>query len=841
MPGPLAGLTILDLTQHICGPYATKLLADFGANVIKVERPGGDVARRLGPFQGDTEHPEKSGTFFFFNTNKRSIELDLTTDDGRATLWQLVDRADAVVESYRPGVLGWLGFSWDAIHKRRPDIPLVSISNFGQDSPYRDYLGSELTLYALAGEMYTMGIAEREPVTMYGAASLVESGAAAAAATFAAIFASKRDGVGQHVDFSIADSHFLGADRRHVGTIAFQFSGRRSPRASHENRPALTGVYPCADGFVEFSAAGGRLDRLAKMLGDPDWMRDPKWLQRTALLDPENVAELEGHFYGWLAERTKREVWAAAREARVLCGPLFDVSEISADDHFRDRGFWSTVSHPVMGDVEIPGRPFIMPKTPWAIRRPPPLLNEHEAEIRAELSVPAAPRHTVAPATQPRLPLDGIRIIDLCVVWAGPFATLLLGDLGAEVLKAENIHLMQPMTRGGLARPTKDYAARVAPAAGGYPDNDPGPRPWNYNPTFVQLYRNKKSFTVDLRTEEGRDIFGRVVAQCDAVVENNATETMDGLGITYEWLRKYRDDIIMVRIPAYGSTGPYSQARALGVHLESVLGHTLLRGYSDLDPSYNSAIFSGDYLAGAQAALAVMMAVWHRNRTGEGQLIEIGQAENASAMLAQAFMEHSLNKRLPARNGNRSVFGQAPSGVYPCVSPGTAATQEDRWIAITVGSDAEWRALCDAMGNPDWSAAPAYATNAGRLAAHDEIDAHLAAWTAQFEDYDLFQKLQAAGVNAAPVLESSRVFDDPHVKARSLYQPQTLFDGQGPFLFNTPFMRFSGRSLPVRRSPVAMGQDNEYVYRTLLGMDEAGYQRMVDAGHVGMDFDASIP
>ena len=276
MPGPLAGLTILDLTQHICGPYATKLLADFGANVIKVERPGGDVARRLGPFQGDAAHPEKSGTFFFFNTNKRSIELDLTSDDGRATLWQLVDRADAVVESYRPGVLGWLGFSWDAIHKRRPDIPLVSISNFGQDSPYRDYLGSELTLYALAGEMYTMGIAEREPVTMYGAASLVESGAAAASATFAAIFASKRDGIGQHVDFSIADSHFLGADRRHVGTIAFQFSGRRSPRASHENRPALTGVYPCADGFVEFSAAGGRLDRLAKMLGNPEWMRDPE-------------------------------------------------------------------------------------------------------------------------------------------------------------------------------------------------------------------------------------------------------------------------------------------------------------------------------------------------------------------------------------------------------------------------------------------------------------------------------------------------------------------------------------------------------------------------------------
>jgi crotonobetainyl-CoA:carnitine CoA-transferase CaiB-like acyl-CoA transferase len=840
VPGPLAGLTIVDLTQHICGPYATKLLADFGADVIKVERPGGDPARQLGPFQGDQPHVETSGTFFYFNTNKRSIELDLKTGSGRDTLFSLIDRADAVVESYKPGVLDRLGFGWDLLHARRPELPLISISNFGQQSPYRDYLGSELTLYALGGELYTMGIAEREPVTMYGAAALVESGAAAATATFAAILASQQQGIGQHVDYSIVDSHFLGADRRHVTTIAYEFSGRKSPRVSRDGRPALTGVYPCADGYVEFSASAGRLDRFAKMLGNPEWLGDPKWQERGALLDAENVAELEGHFYGWLAERTKREVWAAAREARVLCGPLFDVAEIAADSHFRDRGFWTTASHKILGDVEIPGRPFIMPKTPWELRRPAPLLNEHADEIRAELLTPAT-KLAATKAQPPRLPLEGVRVIDLCVVWAGPFATLLLGDLGAEVLKAENLHVMQPMTRGTMARPSKELAARVAPAAGGYPNGDPGPRPWNYNPTFVQLYRNKKSFTVDLRTEEGRDIFGRVAAQCDAVVENNATETMDGLGITYEWLRKYRDDIIMVRIPAYGSTGPYSQARALGVHLESVLGHTLLRGYSDLDPSYNSPIFSGDYLAGAQAALAVMMAVWHRNRTGEGQLIEIGQAENAAGMLAQAFMEYSLNKRLPERNGNRSVFGQAPSGVYPCKSDGTAATAKDRWIAITVTEDSQWRALREAMGNPAWAAPSSLDRTEGRSAAHDEIDKHLAAWTVQFDDYQLFEQLQRAGVPAAPVLEGSRAFDDPHVMARGLYRPQTLFDGQGPFRFNTPFMRFSETPLTVRRPPVAMGQDNAYVYRELLGLDDAEYQRLTRNGHIGLDFDASIP
>ncbi|OAI38987.1 hypothetical protein AYO38_08545 [bacterium SCGC AG-212-C10] len=440
-----------------------------------------------------------------------------------------------------------------------------------------------------------------------------------------------------------------------------------------------------------------------------------------------------------------------------------------------------------------------------------------------------------------KLPLEGFRILDLCVVWAGPFSTLLLGDLGAEVIKVENPYVVQPMTRGTLVRPSQAVIDRLLPAAGGYPNGRPGPRPFNYHPTFVSNFRNKLSVTMDLRRPEGMAILARLVAQCDAIVENNATETLEKLGITYDWLREQREDIIMARIPAYGSNGPYLQARALGVHLESVMGHTLLRGHPDLDVTSNTAIFSGDYLAGAQAALAVMMALWHRKKTGRGQLIEMSQAENASGMLAQAYMDYALNGRVQERIGNRSLYGFAPSGVYPCISPGPATEAMDRWIAIECTCDEEWQALRAAMGDPEWARGAALASVEGRRAQHDAIDKQLALWTAGFEDYDLFHRLQAAGVPAAPVLEGSRAPQDAHTQARGVYQPLRLHDDVGEFRFPTPFYHFPETPITVRQPPVAFGEHNEYVYRQVIGVSDEEYERFTANGHITMDFDPSLP
>jgi crotonobetainyl-CoA:carnitine CoA-transferase CaiB-like acyl-CoA transferase len=439
-----------------------------------------------------------------------------------------------------------------------------------------------------------------------------------------------------------------------------------------------------------------------------------------------------------------------------------------------------------------------------------------------------------------KLPLEGVRVVDLCVVWAGPFATMLLGDLGADVIKAENPFVWQPMTRGAMARPPQFLLQGGLAWGTGYPDGVPGDRPWNYCPTFVSIYRNKKSFGVDLRTREGLDVLARLVAVSDVVYENNATGTMEGLGITYDWLKSIKPDIIMVRVPAYGSTGPYHNARALGVHLEAVMGHTLLRGYDDADPSANTAIYSGDYMAGAQGAFAVMAALRYRRRTGKGQLVEMGQAENASPMFTQAIMDYTMNRVVQRTIGNRDVHGRYPCGVYPCQSPGTALESLDRWIAIHIEDDAGWRAFQEAMGNPAWAADPRFATNEGRASHYKEIDAGIAEWTRERDDYEIMHLLQAHGIAAAPVLEASRTFDDPQLRSRGFFRRQRIENGK-EYEFVGPLWNFTGTPVEFRQPPVAMGEHNDYVYREVLAMSDEEIAKYRDLGWLSMDYDPSVP
>ena len=386
----LSDISVLDFTHHIAGPYCAKLLADYGADVIKVERPAtGDPARDIGPFPNDAPHPEKSGTFLHLNTNKRSITLDLKTDEGRRIALDLAARADAVVESFRPGTMDGFGLGYDALSEVNPALVMTSISNFGQTGPYRDWRGSELIFYGMGGELYSTGVSEKEPLKLGGTVGLYQAGTVAAYATLGAIFAARDNGGGQYVDVSIMETQAGSIDRRMSMLLAYQYNGeitRRTPLGAASGSGGYpAGVYPCADGFFQFTGGGNYFTRVLDMLDYPEELVGDEWLTPEAQADEDMQGLFDAVFYPWLMERNKAEIWERAQKSRVLSGPLNTMEDLHTDQVFHERGAFAEVEHPETGSLRYPGRPFIMGATPWAVRRPAPLLGQHTDEILTEL------------------------------------------------------------------------------------------------------------------------------------------------------------------------------------------------------------------------------------------------------------------------------------------------------------------------------------------------------------------------------------------------------------------------------------------------------------------------
>lgn len=385
----LEGLTVIDLTSHIAGPYATKVLADLGARVIKVERPGGDPARQLGPFLHDQPGAERSATFHFLNTNKESVGLDLKHPGGREVLHRLLPTADLVVEGFPPAVALRLGLDYDSL-RTVAGIPVLSITNFGQSGPYRDYRLSDTTLYAMGGEMFSHGLAGREPLKLGGTAAQLQGGAMGAIAALGAIHAWEVHRVGQHVDVSLFDAQICSVDRRSSTIMAYRFSGRIQERAPGASAGIAGGIYPVADGYVEVTAASGEYwNRFVEMIDD-DHLRGPRWADPATLMDPAAKEEVDGIVYPWMLARTRQEVWAEARRARAMVAPLLTGTDLANDPVLRERGLWSEIEHKVLGRLPMLGRPYQLGRTPWRLRQPAPVLGEHTREVMAGIGYSAA-------------------------------------------------------------------------------------------------------------------------------------------------------------------------------------------------------------------------------------------------------------------------------------------------------------------------------------------------------------------------------------------------------------------------------------------------------------------
>lgn len=379
---PLDDVRVVDLTRYTAGPFCTRLLADYGADVVKIEQPGnGDPARALPPFFEDEPGPERSGLFLMLNTSKRSVTLDLKAQRGRELLLSLVEGAQVVVESFRPGTLDRLGIGYDVLRDVNPQIVLTSISNFGQTGPYRDWVGTDLTLLAM-GNMIGSGSADFEPLKTAGHHPTFHAGYVAALATAIGLHAAEFSGEGEHLDVSVFESHVHSIDHRLSHTLAYQFNGRITGRPGL-SRAVGSGVYPCKDGYFTITAGPAFVSRTIAMIGREDLLELPEWSTTDALSQAERIEEFNAILLPWVLDRTKQELRRECERFGVLGGPLNTVADLLEDEHFGERGFFQEIHHPTTGPIRYPGYHFTLHRgdEPMPGRRRAPLLGEHTDEL----------------------------------------------------------------------------------------------------------------------------------------------------------------------------------------------------------------------------------------------------------------------------------------------------------------------------------------------------------------------------------------------------------------------------------------------------------------------------
>ena len=412
-------------------------------------------------------------------------------------------------------------------------------------------------------------------------------------------------------------------------------------------------------------------------------------------------------------------------------------------------------------------------------------------------------------------PLEGVTVLDVTEVWAGPMGISLLGDLGARVIKVESFPRMSTTRIVG------------APSSRGFTNNDPlGPRAWDRQALHNMANRNKYGVTLNLAHPVGLDVFKELVKVSDVLVEGYSSGTAERLGIHYSAMRQLRPDIIMASMPGWGVEGPYKGYVSLGSALDAFTGHHALRGYPDTDPSVTPVVQHPDAIGAVTLAFAVLVALYYRNRTGKGQFIDISQVESFLPHLSRPMMDYVMNGRQPSPIGNRDHF-MAPHGCYRCRGP-------DDWVVITVSCDEEWKALCRVMGDPDWTRSERFADSVVRYDHQDEMDNQIGEWTSQGDKKELMRILQDAGVPAEAVLNDEDLYADPHLEARGFFQ-KLKHPLIGEYRYPGYLWKLGDQSPPVPIPPNGLGEHNRYVYGSLLGMSEMEIEDLENQGIIGSD------
>ncbi len=797
--GALSGVRVLDVADE-SGAHCGKLLADMGADVIKIEPPGGAAMRRVGPFYGGTPDPNRSLFFWHYNANKRSITLDLEAARDRARFLQLAATADILVETGAPGQLEALGLGYPALASHAPGLTLVSITPFGQTGPYRDFRGSDLVAQALGGMVYVNGFEQEPPLQGHGLQAYHSASTYAAIGAMLALLARARTGRGQWIDVSLQEC--VAASVEHVSSF-FHQNGTVAERHGSLHWTRYFRVARCKDGHAMHCTLGDwtSLIEWVKAEGKAQDLLEPAWEDFNHRRD--HCVHLFDVLDRWANEYCVADLVEGAQLRRLPYAAVLAPETLPDNPQLQARGFFVSVEHDELeATLTYPGAPYVFSQTPWQIRRRPPLLGEHTAEVLRALERGSYPDRPPLPmtggGTQPRASelgpqpralrtLDGVRVVDFTWVVAGPVATRILADHGAEVIKIER-------------RDALDFGSRRSGLTG-------------------TLNRGKQSMVINMSAPGALALTQRLVATADVVVDNFSARVMRNWGLDYEQLRRLKPDIIALNMSGFGHTGPQQDYVSYGPTLQALSGYTFLMRQHDGEPAGWGFSYS-DMAAGYSGALAILFALWHRRRTGEGQRIDLSQFENVATLLGPLLLDILANHAASAAVANRSQERPAaPHGVYRCADLPGDGPARDRWCAIAVFGDDDWPRFCAALGDPQWCRDRRFATHSERMRLAAALDAHVEAWTRCRSAEEVMMVLQRAGIAAGVVANAEDLCRrDRQLQARQYWARIPTPEGDFVELDGVPF-KMSETPGCVRAPGPLLGEHTDAILRRVLGMN----------------------
>ena len=802
--GALQNFRVVELAEGVAGEYCSKLLADFGADVIKVERPGrGSPTRAMAPAVGGDAGTENSGLFAYLNTNKKSVVLDLASPEAMHELHTLISTADVVIDDHDENWLMRLKLSPDEIARNHPQAVLCSITPFGHGAPRDWWTAKSINVFHRSGWGYHSPPAPNlDKPPLKGAGRFLpdyEAALDAAICILSSLYWRQNSGKGQSIDISqlevlvsrsdtVVGRMLAGEDQVSDKRTAFDQGGPQS-------------FFACADGAVYlYMTSRKHWQGLQALMGDPEWARqfDQDWLEFGATR--ERVAECQAHFAQWVLPLKKDDVSEKAQRLGLPLVPVNDARDVQRSPQYAFREFFQTLKHPVIGEARYPTVPYKLSASPAKLTTPAPALGQHTASVLPERrpAVSASPRGIQGTKTLRSRggPLAGVRVLELTKVWAGPYAGKLLALLGAEVIKVESKKNLDEMRAyGGV---DIDHA-----------------------PYFLSLNPEVLSVQVNLKVEEGVKLLRDMVAKSDIVLNNIRPGAMERMGMGYEGLKAIKRDIIAVSVKMFGNDGPLGYQTGYAPCFVALGGMNYLVGYEG-EPPKGISMRYGDSTVGANAVFGAIAALMHRERTGEGQFVDVSAVECMSSMVGDSLLEYSLTGNIPGPDGNAHA-DMAPHGCYRCLN--------DEWLSLAVASDAEWRALCKTLEQPHLAEDPRFKTLALRQENHHFLDELLSGFTKGQQASALAARLRAAGIGAFKSQSSLALIQDEYLWGRDFYKfVSDHKEGSRPMV-GVPW-RMSEASASFSHGAPLLGEHNDYVYKEILGLSDEKLKELIQNGVV---------